>query len=183
MGYGFFILQNWIPMYLSSVGGQSLAVTGGLSSIPWLAATLVGPLVGRQADAMIKAGTATLSVRRLMQNLCFLGCAASVVPLAVSSQPGIVLAVSCLTASLAFYSFSHSGFHSYLQDVAAGNAGVVYGITNTCSIAVGVIGNLITGMVVEATGSYSSVFVLFAALNLSAALLFTLFTSTSKVEF
>lgn len=183
MGYGFFILQNWIPMYLASVGGQSLAVTGGLSSLPWLAATFAGPLAGKQADALIKAGKSTLSVRRLMQNLCFLGCAASVVPLALVAKPGIVLAVCCLTASLAFYSFSHSGFHSYLQDVAAGNAGVVYGITNTCSIAVGVIGNLITGVVVEATGSYSSVFVLFAVLNLSAALLFSVFTSTHKVHF
>jgi nitrate/nitrite transporter NarK len=118
-----------------------------------------------------------------MQNVCFLGCAASVVPLAVAPQPGIVLAVACLTASLALYSFSHSGFHSYLQDVSAGNAGVVYGITNTCSIATGILGNLVTGVVVEATGSYASVFVLFAALNLSAALAFSAFTSTNKVEF
>uniref|UniRef100_A0A383WD31 Major facilitator superfamily (MFS) profile domain-containing protein n=1 Tax=Tetradesmus obliquus TaxID=3088 RepID=A0A383WD31_TETOB len=183
MGYGFFILQNWIPMYLASLGGQGLAVTGGLSSIPWLAATLVGPLAGQAADRLIRGGRSTLSVRRLMQAVCFLGCAASVVPLALTPQPGIALAVACLTASLALYSFSHSGFHSYLQDVAAGNAGVVYGITNTCSIAAGIAGNLVTGCVVEASGSYGAVFLLFAALNLSAAAAFNAFTSTNKVEF
>lgn len=171
-------------MYLWSLAGQTGGLAlGGLSSIPWLAATLVGPVVGRIADSLIKSGVPTLSVRRLMQNFCFLGCAASVIPLAVVPQPGMVLAVACLTASLALYSFSHSGFHSYLQDVAAGNAGVVYGITNTCSIATGIVGNLVTGVVVEATGSYSSVFVLFALLNVSAALLFSVFTSTNKVEF
>jgi hypothetical protein len=115
-------------MYLSSVGGQGLAVTGWLSSIPWLAATLVGPLAGRAADGLIQSQRcSTLFVRRLMQGVCFLGCAASVMPLALVSQPSVALAVACLTASLALYSFSHSGFHSYLQDVAAGNAGVVYG--------------------------------------------------------
>lgn len=182
MGYGFFILQNWIPMYLASVSGHDLAVVGGLSSIPWLAAALVGPMVGRMSDHMIGVGGKTLTVRRIMQNICFLGCAVSVIPLAVAAQPDVVLAVCCLTASLAFYSFSHSGFHSYLQDVASSSAGAVYGVTNTCSIAVGVAGNLITGKVIEATGSYSAVFVLFAVLNVTAAVVFSMCTSMNEVR-
>jgi nitrate/nitrite transporter NarK len=82
---------------------------------------------------------------------------------------------------LLLYSFSASGFHSYLQDVAKGNAGVVFGITNSVSIAAGIFGNLLTGLVLEATGSYSSVFVLFAGLNISAALLFAVATSEAPV--
>lgn len=78
-------------------------------------------------------------------------------------------------------SFSASGFHSYLQDVCKGNAGVVFGITNSVSIAAGIFGNLLTGLVLEASGSYSSVFVLFAGLNISAALVFAVATSEAPV--
>jgi hypothetical protein len=44
----FFILQNFIPTFLATIGGpgQGLAITGGLSCIPWVAAALVGPLAG-----------------------------------------------------------------------------------------------------------------------------------------
>jgi nitrate/nitrite transporter NarK len=95
--------------------------------------------------------------------------------------PTLLLALlypSC-PLSLPTHSFSASGFHSYLQDVSKGNAGVVFGITNSVSIAAGIFGNLLTGMVLEATGAYSSVFLLFAGLNVSAALLFA--TCTSEV--
>lgn len=99
-------VQNWIPTFLASFGGsgQGIAVTGGLSSIPWIAAAVVGPLVGQAANSLIKGGVlGQLAVRRLMQVTCFLGCAASVVPLALVREPSVGLAVACLTGSLALY--------------------------------------------------------------------------------
>jgi hypothetical protein len=105
-------LQNWIPTFLASFGGsgQGIAVTGGLSSIPWIAAAVVGPLVGQAANGLIKGGVLrTLAVRRLMQVTCFLGCAASVVPLALVGEPSVGLAVACLTGSLALYRWGSGG--------------------------------------------------------------------------
>lgn len=49
----------------------------------------------------------------------------------------------------------HSAFP---QDVAQASAGKLLGLTNSCSIALGIVGNLCTGMLVESTGSYSVVF-------------------------
>jgi hypothetical protein len=43
-------LQNWMPLYMASLGSQGLAVTGRLSSMPWLAAAVVGMLAGSAAD-------------------------------------------------------------------------------------------------------------------------------------
>jgi len=37
------------------------------------------------------------------------------------------------------------------------------GLTNSCSIALGIVGNLCTGMLVESTGSYSIVFMVSCA--------------------
>lgn len=47
---GFLRLQNFIPLLLSSLGSGSLALTGRLSSQPWLAAAVVGMMAGTAAD-------------------------------------------------------------------------------------------------------------------------------------
>lgn len=60
----------------------------------------------------------TLLVRNAMHVVCTLGCAASLLPLALDAIPSPLTAVACLTANLSFYAFSYSGFHAYLQDVA-----------------------------------------------------------------
>jgi hypothetical protein len=62
--------QNWIPTFLATTGGsgQGIAVTGGLSSIPWVAAAAVGPLAGQWASRLIRDKVLSqLAVRRLMQ--------------------------------------------------------------------------------------------------------------------
>jgi hypothetical protein len=108
--------------------------------MPWLAAALVGMLMGSVADGLIQWGLPILSVRRLMQCISFWGCALAVLPLALHPQPGLGLATACLTANLAAYSVSYGGFHAYLQDVAGKRAGVLQGLTNSCSILTGIAG-------------------------------------------
>jgi hypothetical protein len=89
---------------------------------------------------MIKFGLPTLLVRQLLQCTSFVGCALSVLPLALIPQPSLGVATVCLTANLAFYSFSYGGFHAYLQDIAGKRAGALQGLTNSCSILLGMIG-------------------------------------------
>jgi hypothetical protein len=42
--------------------------------------------------------------------------------------------------------------------VGGANAGKLTGLTNSCSIAAGILGNLCTGVLVQATHSYAAVF-------------------------
>lgn len=44
------LLQSFIPMLLASLGSDSLTLTGRLSSMPWLAAAVVGMMAGVTAD-------------------------------------------------------------------------------------------------------------------------------------
>uniref|UniRef100_A0A383VPL3 Major facilitator superfamily (MFS) profile domain-containing protein n=1 Tax=Tetradesmus obliquus TaxID=3088 RepID=A0A383VPL3_TETOB len=181
IGFGFFLMQNWMPLYMASLGSQGLAVTGRLSSMPWLAAAVAGMLAGSAADSLIRSGLPTLSVRRLMQCISFAGCGLSVVPLALTTTPGLIPAVLCLTANLTFYSLSYGGFHAYLQDVAGAKAGVLQGVTNSASILAGLLGSLLTGWVVDATGSYSAVFWVLAALYGVAAVVWAVCSSSHKL--
>lgn len=36
IGFGFFILQSWIPTYLSHLGVTDLKTVGALSALPWV---------------------------------------------------------------------------------------------------------------------------------------------------
>jgi len=124
IGWGFFILQNWVPLYVSHLGITRLSLAGALSSLPWLAAAAAAVAAGALADWLLLR-MPTVAVRRRMHTLCTLGCAASFVPLALSPCPHPALAIGCLTANLAFYAFSYGGFHAYLQDVAREDAGTL----------------------------------------------------------
>ena len=41
IGWGFFILQSWIPPYLDSLGLSDLAGVGALAALPWLVPLLL----------------------------------------------------------------------------------------------------------------------------------------------
>ena len=196
IGCGFFLMQNWIPLYISSLGSgnalgagagaaraPSLAATGALSALPWLAAAAAGTLAGRAADAAIRRGGARpLTVRRRFQAAAFAGCAASALPLALVADPPLALAVGCLVANLASYSLSFGGFHAHLQDVAGASAGALQGLTNSCSIAAGALGSLATGRLVEATGAYGAAFGALAALYAAAAAVWAACLTADPVE-
>ncbi|KAI8475106.1 MAG: major facilitator superfamily transporter [Monoraphidium minutum] len=154
-----------------------LSATGALAALPWLAAAAVGMLSGAAADRLIRAGVPALTVRRRFQTASFLGCAASALPLAASSSPPLWLAVSCLTAHLAAYSASFGGFHAHLQDVAGPSAGVLQGLTNSCSVAAGAAGSVLTGRLLGATGSFAAGFWGLAALYAAAAAVWATATS------
>ena len=59
IGFGFFILQSWIPTYLSHLGVTDLKIVGALSALPWgvsLSSSL--PVAAATAFATDKFGCA-----------------------------------------------------------------------------------------------------------------------------
>lgn len=73
---------------------------------------------------------------------------------------------------------SHADHH-WAQDVTTQGAGTMLGITNSCGVVMGILGNLATGWAVDATGSYCLVFGALAALYATS---WALFASTLKGE-
>lgn len=62
---------------------------------------------------------------------------------------------------------------AYLQDyVKQGDTGRVTAATNTCSIAAGLVGNLTTGALAQATGNYQAIFVIAIGLYFTSWLVF-----------
>lgn len=84
-----------------------------------------------------------------------------------------IYAIVALIMSMGFQAFSYGGFHAYVQDVAgpSGKAGLLLSITNSGGVLFGVVGNLLTGWLVQTTGSFSSVFLIAAALYVSSCII------------
>ncbi|DBB03799.1 TPA: hypothetical protein ACH3X3_011103 [Trebouxia sp. C0006] len=170
IGWGFFILQSWIPTYLNHLGMTDLKTVGLLSALPWvgtaIAAVLAGKLAGHLRD---QKGWSALRIRTFCQDVATLGPAVSLVPLIISSQgSSVATAVLCLTGTLSLQAFCYAGFHAYVQDVAPQDAGKLLGITNTCGTMVGILGNIVTGNIAASQGGYPVVFALISGGYLSS---------------
>ncbi|GAX85008.1 hypothetical protein CEUSTIGMA_g12429.t1 [Chlamydomonas eustigma] len=183
IGWGFFVMSSWLPMYLTSLGhDKSLLNVGVMSSLPYLATAVVMTFAGTIADKLINMGIVTLKVRKIMHGLSAVGCAATILPLALSSSCSPEVATLWLIAFQCCYAVSFGGFHPHVQEVAGRDAGLMLGITNSCSIAMGILGNLITGMLVSNTGCFSTVFALTSLLYISSAIAFLTFMDGRPVR-
>ncbi|MEW5299788.1 MAG: hypothetical protein WDW36_002766 [Sanguina aurantia] len=175
IGWSFFVMSAYLPQYLTFLGIGSLASTGFLTGLPFLAAAAVGAVAGGFADKMLAANTPRLQVRRMMHAVATLGYALVLAPLLVPGfTPTPALATGCLIAGFSANAFSFGGFHAYVQDIIEPqSAGMMLGLTNSCSIVMGIAGTVATPMIVAASGSYQSVFLITAALHISSFIAFT----------
>eukprot|EP00955_Chlamydomonas_euryale_P033073 347048-Chlamydomonas_euryale.AAC.1 len=81
-GWSFFVLSNWLPAYLTSLGAGSMQAAGLLAALPFVATALAMAGFGAASDAAIARGAPRLAVRRAAHAVSTLGCAAATLPLA-----------------------------------------------------------------------------------------------------
>jgi len=169
IGYTFFILQAWIPTFIYPLVSNKQQI-GRLSAIPWVFTAITALLAGRLCDWLQNTrGLSSLQVRRLAQSIASTLGGVSLLALLlfqhssslVASSSSATGAMICLTVAVAAQGFNYSGFHTYVQQVAPQDAGVVLGITNTCSVACGILSGLVV-----AYGGFEGAFLIGAVLHL-----------------
>ena len=181
IGFGFFVLQAWVPTFLHSLGTENLKTLGVLSSFPWLLTALAATGSGSLAQ-YLQTGLRwnVNNIRKFMQTLSSLGGAISLAPLAIQSSSISPMVATCsLSLAVGFLGFCYAGFHAYVQDVANKDAGLVLAVTNTCSIAAGIAGNLIAGTMASSHG-FSGVFALSCILYLLSCITWLSFAKGKK---
>ena len=162
--FGFYILLLWLPSYLDQTFHVPLKDLGVMAVMPYLAAFVVGNCSGWLADALQRRGMRMTAVRKTLQTIAFgLGAAAvCAMPFAHSAVAAVILA----TVSVGGTAIGMGGWGVNHLDVAPRYAGILMGISNTFATLPGIIGVALTGFIVQATGSYSGVFYLAAAVYL-----------------
>ena len=160
IGWGFFILQNWIPTYLGSLGLANPVAVGFLAALPWVSSSLLAFAFGALFERLEKAGMSTYRARTLAHSMASVGAAIPMLVLGLNPGMSSMNALICMGITLSMQTCNYPGFHSYVQEYGSQNAGTILGVTNSAGIITGIVGNLATGAIVVATGSYQLVFLL-----------------------
>ncbi|MGH7923344.1 MAG: ACS family MFS transporter [Candidatus Binatus sp.] len=159
--FGFNILLLWMPTYLHHTFSVPLERVGVYSIIPWIATFFTITFSGWLADALIARGLGVGTVRKSMQSAAFTLGATSLLAVPAAHSP--TMAVVLLTAAASANGIGSAAFGVNHLDVAPTYAGILMGISNTFATLPGIIGVAATGLIVQATKSFSAAFYLIAA--------------------
>ena len=185
IGMGFFVLQAWVPTYLYSLGINDLPMLGMLSALPWLFTAAVAAGAGTLGDWLQStAGWSALRVRRVMQTAASVGGCVALTPLALVNSTALspFVATAALCVAVASQGFYYGGYHSYVQDVAPGDAGLILGVTNTFGSVAGIIGNVVAGSMAGGPSGLSGVFAMAMLLHALSSVTWLLFARGRKVK-
>lgn len=140
---------------------------------------LMANVGGWLADRMISSGVSTTTVRKVMQTTGLIGAAIFMFVLRDAESANVAVLLLC--AVLGFASFTISGFGTNHLDIAPQHAGFLVGITNTFGTIPGIVGVALTGWLVDTTGSYDSVFLMVACVNVVGAVVWLLFSTGERL--
>jgi MFS family permease len=159
--YAYFFLLTWLPSYLVDVRHLSLKEMGVIGSAPYLAAALAALLAGWASDALVKRGYSATLVRKTFVSIGLL--------LSMTALPAALVHDGQLSLWLIIVAYVAFGiFASNLWTISQTLAGPVAagrwaGLQNCLGGLTGVLAPIVTGYIIEGTGSYNMAF-LFTAL-------------------
>lgn len=160
--YPYFLVLSWLPLYLVKQQGYSIVAMAWLGGAVYLLSAVCGVIGARIADRLITRGDDPSRVRKAMMMAslsvglgCMLACALGGPEVAVAG----LLAYSVANGLGAFSVFS-------IGQTLAGPraAGRWVGVQNGIAGLSGVIGPLVTGWSIDATGNYRVAFLIAAGI-------------------
>jgi len=177
--WSLYVLLAWLPTFVNKGLGVDYASVGWFTMVPHITSFFFLNIAGNIADRMITAGMDVTRVRKLMQTIGFGGIATAL--LIVGEVQSAWMAIGVMSVGTALGAFATGGFAINHMDVAPRHAGTLMGITNTAGTIPGIIGIFVSGMILEATGSWALVFQVAAGVTLFGLVFYLLFASGRKL--
>ena len=161
-GFALYFLVTWLPLWLVDVRHYSLADMAWLGSIVFVAQAVAALLVGLVNDRLVARGQPQERLRRAAAMAGAMAAAGGVALIGASNSQ------SALIAGLVLAGFGFGVQHvcvNMMAQVFAGPlaAGKWVGVQNGFGNLAGVANPIITGAIIDATGSYGWAFALAAA--------------------
>eukprot|EP00887_Chlorella_sp_A99_P002760 scaffold6.g2760.t1 len=185
--WGYYTLLAWLPSYMDMALGLDVGKSSLLTLIPYIAMTLMTPLVGPVADGLVSKGWSITSVRKLSQGIAFAGPAACMLALAAltPATPGAgptALIVAILSLAFALGAWARAGLYCNHQDLSPKYAAALLGLTNTAGAIPGVLGVTAAGYLLDQTGSFAlALFLPTAACQLFGLVVYSIFASSQRI--
>ncbi|MEH3141476.1 MAG: MFS transporter [Mycobacterium kyogaense] len=156
--YAYYVLLTWLPGYLEKEFGVNLLKGGIYSMIPWLVAVIAQFLIaGVLMDRWTRRTGDITRVRRIVLVTSML---ASLAVTGAAYADTIEVAVVFLSIGAAGLAVSVPAGSSIVSLIAPhGYTGSLAGIVNFVANLIGIAAPIVTGMVVDRTGSFSGAFI------------------------
>ena len=157
--YILYFFLTWFPSYLVREQHLSLETTSLASVLPWCMGMLGQILGGKISDIIMRRTGRPLFTRKLVLAVCLSISGICVGLAGLVAKPGS--AVALMAVAVLFIYLSGTGYWGILQDTIPGRAmGSVGGFVHCIANFSGIAGPAVTGLLVAATGTFASSFLL-----------------------
>ncbi len=177
--WALYLMLAWLPSYFRDVQSLSVTSAGVYSAAPWLTMFVMINISGWIADSLVKHGNSITFVRKLMQACGLAGSAVFFLLAPYAHTPLIAMLVMC--GALACIALTFSGYVPNFLDIAPRYGDVLLGISNTFGTIPGIVGVALTGWLLDQTGSYTSIFIITAAVQVLGGILWLVFATGEKI--
>jgi len=161
--YGFYFLLAWLPLFLVKERGIPILTMTGMITTAYIVQGFSAFAWGWVSDRLVKSGWDEGRVRLGLMCIYHLASAASILGIGVSTSASMILA--WLVFGAVFGGIGGAHVYAIAQIYAGPRAsgtwvGVMNGVGNTS----GIVGPIITGLLIQETGSYLTAFLVSAAI-------------------
>jgi MFS family permease len=172
--YVLYFFLSWFPSYLMMSRHLDISRMSLLNAIPWILGTFGLLLSGLVCDLLSRICSDLLSARKLVLVVCLVLAATCV------SLTGLVSSLSWAVTLMAVTIFcvylTGATYWAIIQDVVrTEHVGAASGFVHLIANCAGIVGPALTGFIVQATGAFTSAFLLAGVVALLGALAVAIF--------
>jgi MFS family permease len=161
--YNFYFILAWLPEYLVRERGFSMAGMAVVAGFAYLINAVSAFLAGWAVAAWTRSGRSSSPFYKSLMAFAHIASIGAMIGMVVLPVEGCI---ACLCLFQVAVGVSSPGTYAIPQIIAGPSAaGRWVGIQNACGNLAGIFAPAITGMLLDATGHFSSAFMLAGAIN------------------
>jgi MFS family permease len=166
--YSLYLYLSWLPNYLQTARHLSLVQSGLYTSIPFFIATAVNVIANWAGDRLLSVDAVRAGLRRYLVALCLLLTAAGMLIPFVESLAAVIVLISI---TVSFANTGPAANATLTSDLlrSPADAGRAFAFLVLGGNVFGLLAPVVTGYLVEASGSFSSAFIAGGVLALIGA--------------
>tara|TARA_Y100000590_G_scaffold213192_1_gene241526 strand:+ start:24294 stop:25541 length:1248 start_codon:yes stop_codon:yes gene_type:complete len=176
--YSLFVFLSWLPLFINEGLGVEFESVGYFAMLPHLSSLIFMNVGGYFGDYLLRSGIKILNVRKICNTIGFGGAGICLMFIPSFEAVSSVIALMCL--GNAFSGMAAGGFIVNHADIGPKYTGTLMGLTNMLGAIPGIVGVYLTGLILNATNSWDSVFYVTAGVTFFGMIFYLLFASASK---
>ena len=171
--YGFYFLLAWLPLYLVKTRGYSIPEMTALTTLGFAAQGIAALILGWASDRWVARGMSEGPLRKGLMSIAHLASATAIIGIFLA-QSTPMLALWLIVAGVAGSLMSTNLYCIAQMFSGPRAAGSWVGVQNALGNVSGIVGPIITGLIVDYLGGYGYAFAVAAAVSAFGALWWSL---------